>query len=117
MTARSRQFGGDSASLDAQYRRCFRKEGDEALDDSIDFLRRLAAGPPWRPTWDEVKNKSDEPLPQESKEFASLYRHFLKIFSLVALKIPMRFRGFARVSPGGGRSGGERRQPITATMP
>ncbi|HET9990356.1 MAG TPA: pyridoxal-dependent decarboxylase, partial [Kofleriaceae bacterium] len=63
-------------SLDPPDWDAFRRQAHTMLDDAIDHVRGIAAGPVWRPMPPEIRESFAEPLPVEPTPLADVHRDF-----------------------------------------
>jgi aromatic-L-amino-acid/L-tryptophan decarboxylase len=64
------------ADLDPEDWNELRTQAHAMLDDAIDHLRDLRAGPVWQPMPDEIRTSFDEPLPTEPTDLANVHQQY-----------------------------------------
>lgn len=66
----------EEATLDPRDWEAFRALAHRMVDDTLDHLRDLRDGPPWRPMPDAVRASFPEPLPREGQGAEAAYADF-----------------------------------------
>ncbi len=92
----------------------FRRQAHGMLDDAIDHVRDLAAGPVWRPMPPEVRGSFDEPLPVEPQALADVHAEFrTRILPYGSGNAHPRFVGWVQ---GGGNVAGMMAELLAAAL-
>lgn len=92
----------------------FRAQAHRALDDAVDFLQHVRERPVWQEMPPEVRERLDEPFPQEPSAFEDVYREFTRsIFPYATGNVHPRFYGWVH---GTGTAQGALADLLAATM-
>ncbi|MFY9552289.1 MAG: aminotransferase class V-fold PLP-dependent enzyme [Thermoanaerobaculia bacterium] len=114
MTADPDDPAESPASLDPSDWDAFRELAHTALDDAIDYIRRVRGRPVWQPVPESVKAELAEPLPVEPQGIASVYRDFrARVFPYSVGNVHPRFFGWVH---GAGLTSGIVAEMMAAAM-
>ncbi|MDE2342870.1 MAG: cytochrome D ubiquinol oxidase subunit I [Betaproteobacteria bacterium] len=71
------QSPAHDSSLDPDHWDALRTQGHRMLDDMLDYLQHLRDRPVWQPIPQSVRNRFQEPLPEESADLSALHQRFM----------------------------------------